>query len=227
MLLNRQQQSKGTSNSAQVLPTIASPAAPSRVTGQVLALQRTIGNRATQRVLQQKTAAPLGTSVPAYQANSRYLQRLESEDLAFKRDEQIQRHTQDNPTDVLQRNCREGHEGPAQIPIYSCTRSAFFSGNVATHKYLYRGDTKEFCGMGNAQSEKGPAGDTCKMFWTDPKKADEVMEVCKNKKAEADNKMWLPYKNDCHAVVENTLTETGLGSSEEMGRFTGKPNEDK
>ncbi|MCL4867350.1 MAG: hypothetical protein KJ063_00135 [Anaerolineae bacterium] len=223
ILLNRQQQPQTTFSNVQIVPTMALPTGPSQ-TGQILALQRTIGNRATQRVLQQKTAAALEAGVQTYQTNSRYLQRLESEDLAFKREEQIQQYTQHNHTDGLQRNCRDGHEGPAQVPIYSCTRSAFFRGNVATHKYLWRGDTQEFCGMGNAQSEKGPEGDTCKTFWVDPQQAGEVMQVCRNKKAAADEKLWVPYINDCHKVVEQTLTETGIGQSNEMGRFGGKPN---
>lgn len=119
---------------------------------------------------------------------------------------------------TFQRKCREGHSGPLEEKMYVCTRSAFFQGSPATHKYMFFSDGS-FCGMGSAQSEKGPAGDTCKEYWMPKEKMQEVKKVCQANKEAADDKLWKPVINDCHKVVEDTLKVTGHEPAKELGRF--------
>lgn len=130
-----------------------------------------------------------------------------------------------DPSAVIQRNGDGAEKEEPKATFHVCTRQAFTpgassgasSGPVGTHKYFYwPGGTHT--GMGSAPKESGPSVDKSKAYTVPQSQMERIRKTAESKKAAADSKFWMPYSNDCHRVVDDTLTSHSLDSAREMTR---------
>jgi len=98
--------------------------------------------------------------------------------------------------------------------VWSCTRDTQSDLMPGNHNYLWDARNAQSCGTsGNSGSgntglfELGPAGDSCNFVPFSEGKEDEVMQHCQEN---ANNGVWVPFFNDCHNAVKDSVENSGL-----------------
>jgi RHS repeat-associated protein len=106
---------------------------------------------------------------------------------------------------------------PDGLEVFVCSRPA--RGMPGNHAYLWDSTTGQSAGKqrssgsgGDGSGEAGPArdgkeGDTCQAVANSAGREQEALDRLRNFENNGD---WLPFINDCHNAVNNTLSALGL-----------------